>query len=306
MQQLENITHRVQSPLLFAIKPGTHTHFIGAADALMSVLQQLAKHSLQMNTLNLPTHLSQQEAKKRVNTISVRIEDEILEETDYAAQQHPVLLKSHLRDNSCLNDESIHWLNQTFDQLTESQITQLQSAYPYLFAAKHLVEQLHGKLHIHPEGAATTCYSVSLTMHSVQNHQPEPPQSFLTLKDKKILLMTYDGEYGMTMTEQASGQDIPMSLALSISQARRNLQYSQHTDAQFDLLVLDCSQAEEALNAFISEIHSAMPGYAQTPLLLLHQLTETLPHGDRYRHATKPSAFVQLGALITSLFNKPL
>jgi hypothetical protein len=263
---------------------------------------------LQFNSHSSQTHL---DSKKTINTISVRIEDETLPETDYPNHQNPLLLKSHVRDTSCLNEEHIHWLNQSLDKLTDSQIAQLLSAYPHLISAKHWVEQLQGKLHIHLEGSATTCYSTSLLMQSVQIHQPEPPQSFLTLKDKKILLMTYDGEYGMTMTEQASSQDIPMSLALSISQARRNLQYTQHTDAQFDLLVLDCSQAEETLHAFISEIHSTMPGYAKTPMLLLHKLSQTLPplmgnEGDHVKHATKSSAFVQLGALITGLLSKPL
>jgi hypothetical protein len=313
LQQLEHLCHQQQTPLLFAIKPDTHTHLIGTADALVLVLQQLTRHSLQCNTSDSPPHLKNNTVQ---NTISVRIEEETLPETDYPDHQHPLLLKSHLRDNSCLDEEHLHWLNQTLDQLTAAQMSQLLHAYPHLIIAKQWLEQLHGTLHIHREGSTTTCYSVSLLMQSVQIHQPEPPQSFLTLKDKRILLMTYDGEYGMTMTEQASGQDIPMSLALSISQARRNLQHSQHTDAQFDLLVLDCSQAEETLHAFIKEIQGTLPGYAKTPLLLLHKQwlhkpEQTQPptdhrESDHCKHAAKPSAFVQLGALITGLLNKPL
>lgn len=323
LQQLEHLCHQQQTPLLFAIKPDTHTHLIGTADALVLVLQQLTRHSLQCNTTDSPPHLKNNTVQ---NTISVRIEEETLPETDYPDHQHPLLLKSHLRDNSCLDEEHLHWLNQSLDQLTAAQMSQLLHAYPHLIIAKQWLEQLRGTLHIHREGSTTTCYSVSLLMQSVQIHQPEPPQSFLTLKDKRILLMTYDGEYGMTMTEQASGQDIPMSLALSISQARRNLQHSQHTDAQFDLLVFDCSQAEETLHAFINEIQSTLPGYAKTPLLLLHKQllhkqlldkqlldthSQTQPptdhrESDHCKHAAKPSAFVQLGALITGLLNKPL
>ncbi len=299
LQAVENLAYSQQTPVLFAIKPGTHTHLIGPADAFMTLLQQLTKHSLQQS-------LRHQGPKKNINAISVRIEDEGLFDTaNHAHHQYPVLLKSHLRDSNCLSEEQTNLLNQNLSNFTDQQHSQLQQDYPYLLAAKHLVEQLYGQLQIYSEGASTTCYTITLPMQSAQAHQPEPPKSFLTLKNKKILLMTYDSEYGMTMAEQASGQDIPLSLALSISQARRNLQHSHQTDAQFDLLVLDCSQAEETLQAFISEIHSSLPGYAHTPLLLLHVLTKTLPQGDHFKHASKPSAFVQLGALITSLLSKP-
>jgi hypothetical protein len=312
LQELESLAYAQQTPLLFAIKPGTHTHLIGAAEGLMTLLQLLTKHSLQLSPA--PSISSP------VGAISVRIEDEGIENTgienegirdesisdiNNSEQQYPVLLKCHLRDSSCLSEEKILLLNTPVKHWTDQQLAQLQLDYPHLLAAKQLIEKLQGQLLLYAEGAATTCYTLTLPMQTAQAHQPEPPKSFLTLKDKKILLMTYDGEYGMTMAEQAGGQDIPLSLALSISQARRNLQYSHQTDAQFDLLVFDCSHAEETLQAFISEIHSTLPGYVTTPLLLLHHINQTLPPDNRHQHAHKSSAFAQLGALINSLLSNP-
>lgn len=309
LQQLESLTLAQQVPLLFAIKPGTCTQLLGTADALTRALLYLTQHSLQ--------HMSQ--STQNLSTISLRIEDEWISQPTSAVSQ-PIWLKSYLRDNGHLSETVLDWINQSdLNQVLDNRYC--TETYPHLLAIKRLLSPLRGTLSAHPEGAATTCYTISLPMQA-DLHETDPPKSFSSLQDKKILLMTYDGEYGATMTEQASSQNIPLNLALSISQARRNLQATHQSEGRFDLLILDCTRAEETLRAFASEIYSTLPGYDSTPLLLLyypqalsHYLPGSQPQNpanqlaiqqDRYYYACKPSAFTTLGALISSLLNSTL
>ncbi len=205
--------------------------------------------------------------------ISVRIETIELNE-------HQVELKITFKDNgSSVPYDVVDLINKKWITESPKQSLDMNLSHCKLSIAKKLINLANGNCDALYEGThgCTYAFSIKVGMEKIK-HDPKS-NSLLSVIDTgyNSLLMTYDTEYGITMAEQANSFDVPMSLALSIKQASRNLKYQQSSPKTFDTIIIDFSHDAESLQGFVFEIRDSQY-YQNTPIILLTHSDQNLDY----------------------------
>ncbi len=275
-----------KTQMLYSIKPTTVTQLKGPNRAIEVLLIELAKHSLKRSA-------------GIDNVLKMRLEtDEFMENNIQLICSLEDTLPSNADFNTTLNQ---YFINTQAESSKNS--NHHQTHHPEIFKLRDILLRLGGQLTVSSSIPAGTHYQLMLPVSKDSSEETDHRAIFSVLRNKLTLLMTYQGDYGTIMSEQANSLDIPLSLALSSRQALQNLEHTENTRSTFDLILLDYTEPTSLVTNLLEDIKK-IQCYQNTPIVILvpeHIQEPHIPDDALSWPVTlydKPASFAQLGTLM--------